>query len=104
MYIALATPLSSTPRAISVIRAPHPSPDASIQRVTSAATPTSSALATVPRPGDWRSGIHSRSTTTETAMMMVPRLRGMCRAMPWWSTSHGMLPSTPRTMSAIEAP
>ena len=34
------------------------------------------ALATVPSPGHWRSGIHSSSTTTPTMMVTVPKLTG----------------------------
>ena len=59
---------------------------------TSIATPMNAALAIVPSPGGWRSGIHSRMTANETAIVAVPTDSGVCLLTPSESTVHGELP------------
>ena len=36
-----------------------------------------------------RPGIQSRRTTAPTRIAHVPIANGVCRARPWWKTSHG---------------
>ncbi len=104
MYIAVATPLSRIPASISATRSQTDSGTSSRASVASAASPTTTAFETVPRPGFSRSGIHSSSTSRLNRMTACPRVIGTCRMNPEWSTSHGASPSSPRTISARLAP
>ena len=61
-------------------------------------------FATVPIPGRWRSGIHSRSTTTPVTAVTRPKLSGRCWARPWWNTSQGFRPSVARICIAMLVP
>ena len=58
----------------------------------------------MPSPGSSRSGIQSSSTTRLITITAVPMLIGRCAAMPWWSTSHGALPSVARIIIASVTP
>ncbi len=62
-------------------------------RPTSTKVPTSRAFTTVPIPGRSRSGIHSSSTSSETATTTAPNGTPNTRASPWWKTSQ---PGRPR--------
>ena len=61
-------------------------------------------LAIVPRPGSSRSGIQRSSTTRLITITAVPMLIGRWIAIPWWSTSHGALPSVARISIASVTP
>jgi hypothetical protein len=61
-------------------------------------------LAIVPMPGRFRSGIQPSSTATPTTAEAMPMVMPVCRASPWWKTSHGSRPSPARTITAIEKP
>src|SRR5690606_4335 len=100
MYRPVATPLPSTPASRKAIRASSGSGVGSRNRPASTASPTTSALLTVPMPGTWRSGIHSSSTNTPTTMRTVPIDRPLRSARPWWSTSQGDRPRPASIMSA----
>ena len=73
-------------------------------RPASAASPMTTTLATVPRPGHWRSGTQSSSTSAPTTIVTWPKVSGTCVAMPAWKTSHGSRPSVERIIIAIETP
>ena len=105
MYIAVASPQSTTPPTVSTPAEP--------QRVgliqdrtgrASADSPITIALEMVPMPGISRSGIHSSSTTKLTMTSASPSVIGRCVARPECRTSHGASPRSPRTISAIERP
>ena len=72
MYIAPATPLPTMASSMTAIRQPRPSMSGTTASVASIATPMTTALSTVPRPGHWRSGIQSSSTTNDTTMLIAP--------------------------------
>ncbi|KRE63128.1 hypothetical protein ASG78_05055 [Nostocoides sp. Soil756] len=72
MYRAPANPLPTIPTTIRGMRAPRVPTGGSTPSMTSVASPTTTALRTVPRPGHWRSGIHSRSTTKLVAITIRP--------------------------------
>ena len=72
MYIAPATPLPAMASSMTAIRQPRPSMAGTTASVASMATPMTTALSTVPRPGHWRSGIQSSSTTNDTTMLIAP--------------------------------
>jgi hypothetical protein len=61
-------------------------------------------LLSVPRPGRWRSGIQASSTSAPTTIETTPMDQPIRVDRPWCRTSHGMLPSIDRMISAIEAP
>ncbi|OSY54234.1 hypothetical protein BG846_00089 [Streptomyces fradiae ATCC 10745 = DSM 40063] len=68
------------------------------------AAPISRTFATVPRPGFWRSGIHSSRTTPPMIVTTVPIDRPVSFDRPWWRTFHGSRPRPLRTSSAELAP
>jgi hypothetical protein len=72
--------------------------------VASIARPTTTAFATVPRPGRWRSGIHSSSSAKLVSTVAAPTLSGVCTDTPSAKTVHGELPRFDATSSASPAP
>jgi len=74
MYMPVATPLPSTPPAISATRITMPSASLELSSTTCMTRPTTMTLETVPRPGRTRSGIHRTNTTAPriTAHRPVP--------------------------------
>lgn len=104
MYRPVASPLRTTPPAISAIRAHSACVAGSTASVASMARPTAKTFETVPRPGRCRSGIHSSSTTTPTAIVTSPMVRPDRLASPWWSTPHGSMPRPAETSSAELTP
>ncbi len=71
---------------------------------TSTTAPITMMLATVPRPGRWRSGIHSISTTPPTMISTVPTGMPVMRANPVWKTSQGSTPTAGASISASLTP
>ncbi len=61
-------------------------------------------LATVPKPGRCRSGIHSNNTSAAVKAVTVPKVRGVRSATPSCSTSHGFRPSPERVIIAMLVP
>src|SRR3954468_23597906 len=55
--------------------------------------PTRTAFAIVPTPGVPPSDQPMQRMTTPTAIFATPNDNGECRAIPWFSTSHGERPS-----------
>src|SRR3712207_7571418 len=53
----------------------------------------------VPRPGRWRSGIHSSITSAPARQTQMPVPMPVLRESPWCRTSHGSLPSAERMRS-----
>ena len=104
MYSAVATALSRMPPVASAIRPAIASTCGTSASAVSTATPMTTTLLTVPSPGRWRSGIQQRSTSPPTTTVTVPSDHPSRWDRPWCSTSHGMLPSADRIISAIEAP
>lgn len=105
MYRALATPFSAMPASTMPTRAASGSSGSrsSSARNGSMRTPISTTFATVPMPGFCRSGHQASRIRTLSTIVTVPRDQPTCRATPWLSTSHGMLPSPVWTSRAIEA-
>ncbi len=64
-------------------------------------SPTTIRLLIVPKPGRWRSGIHSSRTKTLTMIAQVPTPNPNRRERPWCSTSQGSTPSP--ASSSIDA-
>src|SRR5690348_11164607 len=93
-----------TPPSRNATRTPSCVGVASARRAMSTTIPMTRTLLTVPSPGRCRSGIQPSSTITPVAMVMVPNETGTNRAMPWCSTSHGMLPSCDRRNRAMLTP
>ena len=67
-------------------------------------TPTQIAFATVPIPSCSRSGIHSRSSTKLTAMLIDPTVAPSRSARAAWKTSQGAPPSPERSSIASDSP
>jgi len=72
MYSAPASALPTIARASTTIRTVRLPNSGRIRRVASVVKPMMAALATVPMPGRWRSGIQSNSTNTDTMVITVP--------------------------------
>ena len=72
----------ATPSSIRPTRGAGASMSGSTRSAASTASPMTTTLLTVPRPGRSRSGIQLSSTSSPTAMVTVPRLHPSCRASP----------------------
>lgn len=103
-YSAVAKAQATTPASMNSVRGHSPSGVGSHARWMSAKGPSSSVLATVPRPGICRSGSQARSTATEVTTITVPNDSGTRPATPRWNTSHGAAPSPPSIISAAASP
>ena len=89
MYIAVASPQTTTPPTVSTPRSHIASGWSRTARNTSAETPMTTAFEMVPMPGTSRSGIQSTITRKLTITRASPSVIGRCRARPECSTSHG---------------
>ena len=104
MYMPVATPLSSTPESSNVHRAAGSWAGSNAIRQSSITRPTTTTLLSVPSPGRWRSGIHSSITSAPARQTQIPVPMPVWSESPWWSTSHGSLPSPDRMISEALAP
>ena len=66
--------------------------------------PIDSTLSSVPMPGRSPSGHHRARIGMPSRMLIVPISWPVCRAMPWFSASHGPRPSPASTINAIPKP
>src|SRR5919107_488584 len=87
------------PERSSVQRAAASCGGPSSARQSSRASPTTTTLLSVPSPGRWRGGIHSSITSAPAMQTQRPVPMPVWRESPWWSTSHGSLPSSDRMIS-----
>src|SRR5829696_4641135 len=92
------------PAAAKAARPGSPPGAGSTARTASTASPTTTTLLRVPRPGRSRSGIQASSTSAPTTIVTDPSDHPSRRDSPWWRTSHGITPSEDRTISAIDTP
>ncbi|PYI66304.1 hypothetical protein CVV68_14890 [Arthrobacter livingstonensis] len=70
----------------------------------SAKTPTSTALAKVPKPGLCLIGIQNNSTIPLMMMVHRPKEIPVVREAPWANTSHGEAPMLPRIINEMAIP
>lgn len=82
MYMPVAIPQSTMPVTIAPIRQPIACTRGSQSRLRFIDTPMSTTLLIVPRPGSWRSGIHSSRTAAPTTITTVPIASPRWRARP----------------------
>ena len=82
------------------MRAPSAASSGRTSSVASIASPTTIALAIVPSPGRWRSGIHSSRITKLVATVAAPTLSGVCFSMPSAKTVHGRVAELARRRAA----
>ncbi len=104
MYRPVATALSSTPERNTAQRSQSACGTGMPPRIRSTVEPITTTLATVPRPGRWRSGIHSSSTNTLARISTVPTGMPVRPAIPVWKTSQGSTPTAGASISASLTP